>query len=99
MSADQPDLSMAAFEHHCREQVVRIRLQMTTSQQYRDQLRRVNLPLHRIFLARVQTRREPDAYLFQVLHAIVANVRLIREYEQSILKYQRRLLELSTSLI
>ena len=99
MSEPKPDMSMSAFARHHREQVARIRLQMTTSEHYRDQLRRVNLPLHRIFLARIRTQRQMDTYLFRVLYAIVANVQLIGQYEEGILKYRRRLLELSATLV
>ena len=99
MSAPKPDMSMSAFARHRQEQVARIRLQMTTSEHYRDQLRRVNLPLHRIFLTRIQTQRQMDTYLFRVLYVIIANVQLIRQYEEGILKYRRRLLELSVPLV
>ena len=90
-------LHPGAFEAYCRSQVERLRLQLSTSEQYRDQLRRVNLTLHRIFLNRLRTTRELDAYLLQVLHVIGNNLRLISEYEAGIIKYNRRLLVLTVT--
>ena len=90
-------LKPGAFEAYCRAQVERLRLQLSTSEQYRDQLRRVNLTLHRIFLNRLRRTRELDAYLLQVLHVIGSNLRLIREYEAGIIKYHRRLLILTVT--
>ena len=85
------------FEAYYQSQLTRLRLQLATSEQYRDQLRRLNVTLHRIFATRLQARQELDAYLFQVLRVIANNVRLIREYEAGIIKYNRRLLVLTVT--